>query len=280
MLLPIREVVVTMDISEKEQRRHEEDLQRLRGLRLLDDDFMSIVFGGNIETTQFLLNMILERTDVKVTEVTGQLQIKNDNGRSVRLDIHAVDSEGENFDVEIQREDRGAGSERARLNSSLLDTRMAEVGEKIPKLKPAYVIFITERDVLGGGFPMYHVDRTIREFEHAPFGDGSHIIYVNGAYKNDSEPIGQLMHDFRCTTADDMNFSVLADRVRFFKETEGGREQMCRVMEEMRDDAVHDRNVELAEKLIRRGKDSLEEIAELTELSLEEVEEIARKKSA
>ena len=55
---------------------------------------------------------------------------------------------------------------------------------------------------------------------------------------------------------------------------------MCRVMEEMRDDAIHDRNVEMAEKLIKRGRDSLEEIAELTELTMEEVEELARKKSA
>lgn len=267
-------------MDEKEQRRREEDLQRLRGLRLLDDDFMSIVFGDNKESTQFLLNMLLGRDDIDVMEVVGQRQIKNANGRSVRLDIHAVDRDGVNFNVEIQRDDRGAGSERARLNSSLLDTRMAEVGEKIPKLKPAYVIFITERDVLGGGFPMYHIDRTIKEFEHAPFGDGSHIIYVNGAYKNDSDPIGKLMHDFRCTLADDMNYSILADRVRFFKETEGGREQMCRVMEEMRDDAIHDRNVEMAEKLIKRGRDSLEEIAELTELTMEEVEELARKKSA
>lgn len=37
------------------------------------------------------------------------------------------------------------------------------------------------------------------------FGDGSHIIYVNGQYKNDSDPIGRLMHDFRCTNAADMS---------------------------------------------------------------------------
>ena len=30
------------------------------------------------------------------------------------------------------------------------------------------------------------------------FGDGSHIIYVNGSYKDDSDPVGRLMHDFRC----------------------------------------------------------------------------------
>lgn len=30
------------------------------------------------------------------------------------------------------------------------------------------------------------------------FGDGSHILYVNGKYRGNDE-IGKLMHDFSCT---------------------------------------------------------------------------------
>ncbi|MCD7736995.1 MAG: Rpn family recombination-promoting nuclease/putative transposase, partial [Lachnospiraceae bacterium] len=194
--------------------------QMMQKFRLMDDDFMSLVFGGNIEATQLLLNIILEDPDLRVTETTGQFEIKNPNGRSVRLDIHAINSKGEHFDVEIQRSDRGAGAERARLNSSLLDTRLARRGDKIVKLAPAYVIFITENDVLGGGLPMYHINRTVEEMNHKVFGDGSHIIYVNGAFDDESSQIGMLMHDFRCTSAEDMHFAVLADRVRYFKETE------------------------------------------------------------
>ncbi|MCD8364279.1 MAG: PIN domain-containing protein [Clostridiales bacterium] len=97
----------------------------------------------------------------------------------------------------------------------------------------------TENDVLGGGFPMYHIDRTIREMNHESFGDGSHIIYVNGAYMDESDQIGKLMHDFRCTSAADMYFEILADRVRYFKETEGGRAQVCKMVEDLtRESAV------------------------------------------
>ena len=42
----------------------------------------------------------------------------------------------------------------------------------------------------------------------ADFVDGSHIIYVNGSYKNDSDPVGKLMHDFRCTNPEDMFYSI------------------------------------------------------------------------
>lgn len=40
-------------------RKHEEDLQRLRGLRLLDDDFMQKVFEDKA-CTEFLLQIFFE----------------------------------------------------------------------------------------------------------------------------------------------------------------------------------------------------------------------------
>ena len=42
-----------------------EDLERLKKFRLMDDDFMSRVFDQNIEATQLLLSIILERNDLK-----------------------------------------------------------------------------------------------------------------------------------------------------------------------------------------------------------------------
>lgn len=68
--------------------------------------------------------------------------------------------------------------------------------------------------------------------KRALFGDESHIIYVNGSYKNDSDPVGRLMQDFRCTSAMDMFYSELAKQVKHFKEMEGGRSQVCKAMEE------------------------------------------------
>ena len=68
------------------------------------------------------------------------------------------------------------------------------------------------------------------------FEDGAHIIYVNSQIKNETE-LGKLMHDFSCTNAEDMNYSVLADRVRYFKEDEKGVSTMCKAMEDMRNEA-------------------------------------------
>jgi len=60
--------------------------------------------------------------------------------------------------------------------------------------------------------------------------DGSHIVYVNGSYKG-NDPIGKLMHDFKCKKSKDMHYKELADGVKHFKE-EGGRKMVCEAVEE------------------------------------------------
>ena len=143
-------------------RKHEEDLRRLRGLRLLDDDFMQKVFEDKA-CTEFLLQIILNRADLKVIHVNGQQDIKNLQGRSVSLDILAVDVDNKIYNVEIQRSDKGASVKRARYNSSLIDSNVTEPGEKYENLCESYIIFITEKDIMKSGLPIYHVDRTVKE---------------------------------------------------------------------------------------------------------------------
>ena len=251
-------------------RKHEEDLQRLRGLRLLDDDFMQKVFEDKA-CTEFLLQIILNRTDLKVLRVNGQQDIKNLQGRSVRLDILAVDADNRVYNIEIQRSDKGAGVKRARYNSSLIDANVTEPGEKYENLCESYVIFITENDIMKVGLPIYHIDRTVKETGEL-FGDESHIIYVNSQIKDESA-LGKLMHDFSCTDAKDMKYKILADRVRYFKEDEKGVATMCKAMEEMRKEEL----IEVAERLLKLKKLSYEEIAEIAKLTVDEVKALDEK---
>ena len=256
------------------ERKHEEDLQRLRGFRLLDDDFMSKVFEDK-ECTKFLLQIILNRTDLKVITVHGQHDIKNLQGRSVRLDILAVDVEGRVYNIEIQRSDKGAEVKRARYNSSLIDANVTEPGEKYENLCESYVIFITENDIMKAGLPIYHIDRTVKETGEL-FGDESHIIYVNSQIKDESA-LGKLMHDFYCTDPKDMNYKILAERVRYFKEDEKGVATMCRVMEDMRNETAREEGIAMAQRLLKLGKLSYEEIAETAVLTVEEVKALDEK---
>ena len=259
----------------------QEDLQRIRGFRLLDDDFMSKCFE-DYECVELVLRIILGKDDIKVEKVQTQYKVKNLQGRSIILDIYATDSSGKKYNIEIQRADHGAGARRARYHSSLMDADITEPGEKLENLVETYVIFITEHDVLGKGKPIYHIDRVIKETGEN-FGDEAHILYVNGEYRDES-PIGTLMHDFSCTNAKDIKYRTLAERVRYFKEDEKGVAAMCKAMEDMRDEAALAARLaerkEVASRLLKKGAMSFEEIAEISQLSVEEVRALAGKRGA
>ena len=258
------------------ERKHEEDLQRLRGLRLIDDDFMAAVFEERA-CAEFLLQIILKRDDLTVKEVHGQYSIKNLQGRSVRLDILAVDRENRAYNIEVQRSDRGASEKRARYNSSLLDANLTDAGDDYDALNETYVIFITENDVLKAGLPIYHVDRTIRE-TGTFFNDQAHIVYVNSQIK-DETALGKLMHDFFCTDSSKMYYPILANRVQYFKQDAKGVATMCRAMEKMRDETAHETSIKNALTMLEDGL-PYEKVAKYAGLSIEEVKELDAKKPA
>lgn len=165
----------------------------------------------------------------------------------------------------MQREDKGASTKRARYNSSVIDTNSLVSGSKFEDLPETFVIFITENDVMGANKPIYHVDRFVRETGQV-FDDEAHIIYVNGSYR-DNSPLGLLMYDFSCKNPDDMNYKLLADKTRYFKEDEKGVAAMCKIMEDLIDNDKR----ESALRLLKIGKLSNEEIAEGLGLDIEVV---------
>ena len=65
-----------------EERKYQEMLQRIRGFRLLDDDFMTKCFEENIEATELVLRIVLNKPDIKVVKVQTQYSMKNIKGRT------------------------------------------------------------------------------------------------------------------------------------------------------------------------------------------------------
>ena len=259
-------------MAETINRKHQEDLQRLRGFRLLDDDFFTKCFEGNTECIELILSIVLDKTDLKVIDARTQVFLANLLNRSVRLDVLATDSAGRKYNIEIQRADKGAGRKRARYNSSMMDANLLKKSEDFETLPETFIIFITENDVIGREQPIYRIERCFLETGEK-FGDGSHIVYVNGAYR-DETPIGKLMHDFSCINPSDMYYDVLANRVRFFKETKKGIAVMCKVMEDMRNQTLKEGMINVAKRMLADGTLTLEKIAEYVGLSLDEVKRL------
>ena len=201
----------------------------IQKFRLIDDAFFNVCFDNYIEGIQLLLRIFLGRDDLIVKHVVTQQSAENLYGRGVRFDVLAEDSEGKLYDCEVQRANEGAAPRRARYNSSMLDSRELAKGEDFSSLPETWVIFITENDIYGAGFPLYHVERIVEEIQR-PFDDGAHILYVNGANRDDT-PLGKLMQDFFCENPKEMNYKELAKRADYFKAEAEGVNAMCELME-------------------------------------------------
>ena len=263
--------------------------QVIHDVTLMNNRFLNKALDGNIPATQRMLRIILNNDKIKVRKVSVQQWLQNLYGHSAQLDILAEDENGTQFNVEIQRNDEGASAKRARFYCGALDMHFLDTGEKYEALPEAYVIFITENDVLKKGWPIYNVQRCITDNGEF-FEDGSHVVYVNTACQDDT-PLGRLMQDLNCKDPAKMHYKELADRVNYFKISKEGEIDMTyiieayaknyaeKVAEKVAEETAHKSNVEFAKNLLAEGM-SEELIVRTTKLSLEEVRALAAKQSA
>ena len=265
--------------------RYQTFRQVVDDITLMNNRFMNKVFDGNIPATQRMLRVILKNDKIKVRKVSVQQWLQNLYGHSAQLDILAEDENGTQFNVEIQRSDEGASVQRARFYCGALDMHFLDKGKKYETLPDAYVIFITETDVLKNGRPLYHIQRSVDETGEV-FGDGSHIVYVNAACQDDT-PLGRLMQDFNCNDPAKMYYKELADTVNYFKSTKEGEIDMTDIIEayaenkaaKAAEEMAHQRNVEVAKDMLADNM-SIESVARYSKLSEEEVRALAAKQSA
>jgi hypothetical protein len=258
------------NLTPEEERQ--KNLEQLANYRPLDDDFMRELFRNNLELAQFVLRIILDKPDLKLIKEETQYDLQHLFGeRSICLDVFGIDDNDQQYDIEVQRQDKGATPKRARYHSSAMDVDNLKEKQQFDKLPNTYVIFITENDFFGKGKAVYPIER-MNLATGEPFNDGEHILYINGAYENqdDNSDLAKLIHDFRCSKADEMLLSPLADRTRYFKETPEGVEYMCKAME----DRITDEKLRIAYNLLLLGTVSKEDIAKSTELPLEAINEL------
>ena len=260
----------------------------IENFRLMDDTFMSKCLENAPECIELILQIIIGKKDLKVISSQTEYPIKSLQGRGVRFDVFARDSNGREYDIEIQRAKDGAEPKRARYNSALMDANALKSGDDFDKLRDTYVIFITENDVMEDGQDVYVYDRS-EKMSGRSLCDGTHIIYVNGATRSNSD-IGKLMHDFLCSNAAEMYFDILKRQVSQFKNSEEGRHAMCKAVEDLverkqaeskaegkREGIVEGKRENMlatAKRMLKSGMLALKDIAKFSGLSLAQVKKL------
>ena len=222
---------MTDDELKNKEHLRKRSLEKLAKMRPMDDTLMRRMFKDNIELAEGILRIILNKPDLIIESLKTQVDMKQVGGaRSICLDAYGIDRKGTRYDIEVQKASYGADIYRARYYSSVLDVENLRAGQEFNDLPEIYIIFITEKDTFKDGKGIHLIERYDVTNGKA-IKDGSHIIYVNGQYRDESD-LGLLMHDFNCKNASEMHFSFMADSTRYLKETQKGVESMCDIMEE------------------------------------------------
>ena len=129
------------------------------------------------------------------------------------------------------------------------------------------------------------VARKARASRSARLRDGTHIIYVNGATRSETE-VGKLVHDLLCRDAAKMYFDILRKRVSQFKNSEEGRRYMCKAMEEFgarreargeargKAEGKRETMFATAKRMIESGMLAVKDIAKFSGLSLAQVKKL------
>ena len=263
------------------EERYERYKAKIKHFTIMNDIFMRNVLK-EVSCTEYILQVIMNKKELKVIDQTLQKDYKNLQGRSSILDCVAKDAENNFFNVEIQGENDGASPKRARYHCGLLDMNLLNPGDFFDNLPETYVIFITKNDVLGYNLPINHIRRRSNETGEI-FEDGQHILYVNSKKQDDTE-LGRLMHDLHCKEAGKMYNNILATRVHQLKETEEGVKTMCQELEEIYNEGEQsgflrgEQSGKLKAKkettlsLLEMGM-SVEQIAQAVNLSIETVQD-------
>ena len=112
-------------------------------------------------------------------------------------------------------------------------------------------------------------------------------MYVNGEYEGE-DALGKLMHDFSTPNADEMYYTELAEKVRFYKQDETGVKMASKIVEEYGDEraaqalkqgiqqGIQQQAEATAIKMIRKHN-PVKDIVELTGLTEEEILELKNK---
>ena len=230
-----------------EQRKVQAIVQQLN----IIDDTLFQKMAEDPEFCEEVISTVLEQK-VIVKNVTPQNSVKNLQGRSVVLDALCELENGEECNIEVQKANDDDHQKRVRYNTSCITANITEPGAKFKNVPDVIAIYISKFDMFQSEKTVYHIDRVVRETGEVQ-DNGLQEIYVNTKI-DDGTDSAELMHIF--TDGDAYNFEKfpnVSKRKKQFKESKGGNEEMCDLVENYAKERAEAAAKEAAEKATKEA---------------------------
>ncbi|MBQ8093957.1 MAG: hypothetical protein IJ242_10335 [Clostridia bacterium] len=184
----------------------------IQELCLMNNLFLQCVMICFPELLEKVLQIFMRKHDLMVSMENGIQLLRH--GSSRILDVQAFDREGRQYRICLEYVSRiNDTSSMERMTLGQVGWLRDRPGTQVRR----YLIRITDNDLFGDGMSVYPVR------DHAPDTEWSEweILYVNGDYHGDYA-IGCLMHDFHCSSPDDILLEEVWKAMCFFKQNPEG----------------------------------------------------------
>ena len=257
---------------------------------LMDDVPFTIAVRRSMALAQLIIRTTLSRDDLVVRKVHVQEKIPGVGYKGVVFDALCIDGCGNMYDVEVQKGLFEDLPKRAEFYEAMLTVHSLEVGSHgYADMPHRCVIFICDGDIVGKGRPVY--DYRWRLDDGEELGNGGRIVFVNGEYRAD-DAIGHLMADMDQSAPERAFNEEVRESLTMLAGEEGLKEmsdEWEKIYQEMHDEiyakgkAEWEANGEargesrmqreVAQRMLKIGTYSIEEISKITGLSADQVSE-------
>ena len=215
-----------------------------------------------------------------------QYVISKLKSHNIIMDVLAEDANNKLYEIEIQKADGGISHEKRMLYyaSTIINDFFRKGDQTYSSVPELHIFYISQTDIWSLGKTYYRVRKFLEDLD-VPYDDGLHMYYIN-AEVNDHTAIAQLMQYFKTANADDFSQGNLSKRINYLKETKEGLTTMDEFSKKLYDAGINDGRAEgraegeanekfaTVKRMLKRGKSSLTEIAEDTDLPLTTVQQI------
>ena len=243
---------------------------------LMDDVPFTVAVRRSIALAQLIIRTTLSQEDLVVTDVRCQEKVPGIGHKGVVFDALCFD---------------GCGNQkRAAFYEAMLTVHsLGSGGRNYDRMPKRVVIFICDVDVEKRGEAVYDYSR--RSSDGMMLGDGGRIVFVNGEYRAD-DAIGRLMADMDQSDPERAFNEEVRESLTMLAGEEGLKE-MSDEMEKILDEVFREgeasgkaegekigetrSKAELAARMLKDGRYTLDEIVNITGLSAEQVGEATAK---
>ena len=247
----------------------------------IKDDFMFSVIMRNPKFWKPFLERILgiKISHIEYPKSQETIDISAD-AKSVRLDIYVEDGKETVYNIEMQTTENRNLPKRTRYYQGMIDLNILEKGDNYKELKRSFVIFVCTFDLFGEGRHIYTFENRCIQNPELGLGDDTTKIILNtkGTMNDVTPEIKKLLNFIDGKEPEDDFTRELDEAVQSVRKNEKWRlDYMTLQMnyQEKYEQGIEHEKEKTARRLIESGRFSIEEIADVTELSVEKVKEIA-----